>query len=270
MATENRAARTTEQEHWVEYYGSRTRDDNGYTDIDESDFRNWPYASLMSYLSRYMTGDAVIEIGAGDSQLLIDVKKRFNPKRVVGLDYLPQACDLLRLRAEKAGVSVEVVCADMYTPPDSLVGNFDMVMSYGVVEHFTDLPDVIAAISRFAKPGGIVFTLIPNLKGSIYQKLMRSWNKKVYDAHVPYDPKDLDNAHRSAGLQVIECRYFMSSNFGMLSWCFSNKPKSGWQYQLYVQLTRLSKMIWFFEKRFFAWPSTKLFSPYIVCVAKKI
>lgn len=260
--------RTTDPEDWAVYYGSRAQTSSAWEAIDDTDFRNHPHACLMNLLSAYLSGD-VLEVGAGDSHLLIDVQKRFQTARVVGLDYLPQACELLRSRAKEAGAHIEVACADLHAPPPDLLGAFDVVMSFGVVEHFTDLGSVIAAISRFAKPGGIVFTLIPNVKGSIYQPLMKRWNSKVYDAHVPYDTNDLASAHERAGLRIEICRYFLSSHFGLLSWCFADRPKAGFDYRLYVWLTRMSKLFWWFERRLFPLPATRSLAPYIVCVAHK-
>lgn len=83
--------RTTDQEDWAAYYGSRKDEVATWDTVNEADFRNLPYTSLMNYLGRYMQGGNVIEVGAGDSHLLIDLQKRFQPLRAVGLDYLPQA-----------------------------------------------------------------------------------------------------------------------------------------------------------------------------------
>jgi 2-polyprenyl-3-methyl-5-hydroxy-6-metoxy-1,4-benzoquinol methylase len=261
--------RTTVKDDWAEYYVSRTRNHDAWKAIDESDFRNYPHACLMSLLSRHLQGD-IIEIGAGDSQILLEIRSKFEVNRVVGLDYLQEACEMLRDKAKQAGANIEAVCADLYAPPADLLGTFDAVISYGVVEHFTNLEEVVAAISCFAKPGGIVFTLIPNLKGSVYKLLMKKWNKKVYDAHVLYDVDDLAAAHERAGLRIENCRYFLSSNFSMLSWCFADRPKRGLDYFVYVWLTRLSKLIWWFESRLFRLPGTRVFAPYIVCLARKI
>jgi 2-polyprenyl-3-methyl-5-hydroxy-6-metoxy-1,4-benzoquinol methylase len=267
--TDKNPNRTTAQEDWVTFYSSRTEVSATWQAPDEADFRNLPHASLMNLLARYCGGE-VIEVGGGDSHLLIDIQKRFQPARTVGLDYLSLACKMLSERASHAGAPIEIVCADMFEPPSELLGAFDMVMSHGVVEHFTDLDGVIAAIADFAKPGGAVFTLIPNVKGSIYQGLMKRWSQKVYDAHVPYDATDLAIAHEKAGLKIESCAYFLSSNFGMLSWCFADRPKRGLAYRGYVWLTRLSKLGWWFERRFFPLPATRWCAPYIVCFARKV
>lgn len=127
---------------------------------------------------------------------------------------------MLRKKARLADAPIEVICADLYSPPSSLLNAFDLVISYGVVEHFNDLAGVVAAISRFAKTGGVVFTLIPNIRGSIYQSLMKVYNRNVYDAHVPYDSIDLASAHVKAGLVVENCFYFLSSNFVVVELVF--------------------------------------------------
>lgn len=269
MTKKTSLKRTTDRAHWAEYYGSRNQDADTYDEIDYEDYRNWPHKELIDYLEGYVRVGSLIEVGAGDSRLLLDLKRRFGVPRVMGLDYLPQACEALKRRAHSAGVEIEVTCADLFAPPEDCVQSFDCAISYGVVEHFTDLRGAVSAVSRFVRPNGVVFTLIPNVKGSIYQFLMRTWNKKVYEAHVPYDLEDLRKAHVLSDLQVLDCRYLSSSNFGMLSWCFADRTSPAFNYKLFCQLTRLSKLGWLFEKYFFKIAATKYFSPYIVCVAKK-
>lgn len=91
--TDKATSRTTVHEDWNEYYGARDQQTSAWRAVDESDFRNHPHTSLLKFLAQYFEGGGVIEIGAGDSNLLIDVEKRFHPARVVGLDYLPRAYD---------------------------------------------------------------------------------------------------------------------------------------------------------------------------------
>jgi 2-polyprenyl-3-methyl-5-hydroxy-6-metoxy-1,4-benzoquinol methylase len=261
--------RKTTIDDWCVYYGSRTKSEGSVQRPADKDFRNLPHFELLNTIGSYFRMGDLIEVGAGDSALLVDVALRYKPTRSVGLDYLVDACRRLKNRAQQANAEIEVICSDLFDPGNELVGTFDLVMSHGVVEHFTDLSGVIEAISLFAKPKGIVFTLIPNIKGSVYKYLMKKWDRKIYNAHVPYDVKDLMVAHQQAGLRVLECRYFMSSNFGMLSWCFVNRNKSGLTYWSYVQLTRVSKFLWWWENRFGLLPATRMFAPYIICVAQK-
>ena len=63
--TDKQTNRTTAQEDWATYYGSRTEGDATWQATDEADFRNLPHKLLMNFLSKYLHGE-VIEVGAGD------------------------------------------------------------------------------------------------------------------------------------------------------------------------------------------------------------
>lgn len=250
---------------WAGYYEAREAAEFQQLDID--DFRNLHHKIVMDKIREYFNGGSVLEVGAGDSDRLIDVSKRFNPTEAVGLDFIQAGCDQLKAKAARANANVDVVCADMFAAPPELHAHFDFVMSFGVVEHFHDLPGVVSAISSFAKPGGIVFTLIPNNKDTVYGKLMLRWNKQVYDAHVMYDADDVRKAHEAAGLRILWNGHLVSSSFGMLSWCFKDRRPDFTQW-IYTQLTRVSKVGWFLESRFGLFRPTRYFSPYIVCVGR--
>lgn len=256
------------KEDWQGYYQNRSHvDSNGL--IDTSDFRNYQHKILVDRISRFFNGGSVIEIGAGGSDFLVDFGMRFRPRRLVGLDYLEYGCRLLDEKAQMAGVDLEVVCADLFNPPNNLLNSFDFVINCGVVEHFEDLPGTLQAIGRFAKKNGVLFTTIPNLYKTIYGTLMRFWNKKIYDLHVPYSINDMRDAHYKAGLEVVSSEYLMSSNFGVLSWGFEGR-RIGFPYWIYKQLTRLSKVAWLIEmKTGIPLPTSRYFSPIILCVGRR-
>ena len=251
---------------WAGYYEARGEEVD-FSQLDLGDFRNLHHRVIIDKIREYFTGGSLLEIGAGDSDRLIDVCKRLTPERSVGLDFIQGGCDRLKAKADKAGANVEVVCADMFSPPEAMRGQFDFVMSFGVVEHFHDLPGVLRAIGSFAKPGGIVFTLIPNNKNTIYGRLMYRWNRQVYDAHVLYDADEVEKAHRDAGMTVLWNGHLVSSSFGMLSWCFKDREPD-FTYWIYKQLTRVSKVFWFIESKFGLFRPTRYFAPYIVCVSR--
>ena len=266
----------TSIQDWSQYYHSRNHNEACHKAVNFNDFRNTPHKLILSEIGKIIDAKRnqdkepnILEIGAGDSNILIDIANRYNLKNeIYGLDYLQEACLRLRKKAEKQGIPIKTICADLFSPPPALLGRFDIVLSFGVVEHFTDLTHVIEAISKYASKNGLVFTLIPNNKDGIYGWMMKKFNKKVYDSHVLYSKSDLENAHNQAGLQVLQCKYLVSSNFGMLSWCFADR-KRGFLYWIYKQLTRVSKTVWFFESKFGHLKPVSLFAPYILCTAVK-
>ena len=265
---------STRTQDWAKYYQYRENKPNNSKIVTIDDFRNTPHKLILSEIEKIiekMRGQGIepniIEIGAGDSNILIDIAKKYNIRnKIYGLDYLQEACLKLEKKSENHGISIKTICADLFSPPPKLLGKFDIVLSFGVVEHFTDLKCVVEAISQYASKNGIIFTLIPNNKDGVYGWMMKKFNKKVYDAHVLYSKNDLKDAHERAGLQVLQCNYLVSSNFGMLSWCFADR-KQGILYWFYKQLTRVSKVMWFLESKLGYLKPASLFAPYIICVA---
>src|SRR5881394_4082416 len=111
-------------------------------------------------------GKKLLEVGAANSAWLpyFAIHQGFN---VAGLDYSDGGCAQARAVLQRAGVAGTITCADMFDPPEALVGAFDSVVSFGVVEHFERVEDAVRAVATFCSPGGIVATVVPNMTGLI-------------------------------------------------------------------------------------------------------
>ncbi len=214
------------------------------------------------------SGHSLIEAGCGRSTTLPMFSKVFG-FQVGGIDYSADGCDQARRILAREQVSGEVHCGDLFHPSDALLDRFDVLVSFGLVEHFTDTSAVLCALARFVKPGGVLFTNIPNMCGLIgtVQKFI---NRSVYDVHVPLAPAALRQAHEDAGCEVLECGYFMSTNFGVLNMGHIPIGPNWWAKKiLAATLARVSMGVWLFERVLGPAPTSQLFSPYIHCLARK-
>jgi 2-polyprenyl-3-methyl-5-hydroxy-6-metoxy-1,4-benzoquinol methylase len=212
-------------------------------------------------------GRSLLEVGCARSSWL-PYFAREHGLTVAGLDYSPVGCEQARRVLHESGVQAQVHCADLFTPPEELQRAFGVVVSMGVVEHFLDTRGAVAAIARFARPGGLVITTIPNLSGAVglFQKVL---NRPVYDKHVPLDAHQLRAAHEEAGLRVLECRYFLSTSFGVTSLDGLEPGASKLAKRiLLAALRRTSQAVWTMEQHVRPLPATQALSPYIVCVAR--
>jgi 2-polyprenyl-3-methyl-5-hydroxy-6-metoxy-1,4-benzoquinol methylase len=214
-------------------------------------------------------GMRLLEIGCARSEWLPYFAKEFGFK-VYGLDYSEIGCEQTRQILSKAGVRGEVVCADLFSPPDSMLRTFDIVVSFGVVEHFEDTVACIQALSRFLKPDGLMLTNIPNLVGlgGAAQKIL---NRPVFDIHVPMDADALAKAHRLSDLKVLNCDYHLSVNFGVCNLDGIQSASIEWfvKHNIHLFLMRLSKVVWIIEDKVGIFKCNKLTSPYINCTARK-
>lgn len=212
----------------------------------------------------------MIEIGCAGSAWLPYFHKEFGYE-VTGMDYDEHGCDQAREVCEKAGVRGTIVRADIFAPPPHLIETFDVAMSFGLVEHFSDTTAAIQAIAAMVRPGGLVLTWIPNMTGMI-GALQRALNRPVYMQHVPLNAATLAEHHVDAGLNLMTCVNRVFLNFGICN--VSGLPVRALptriKRQVFRLLSRLSKTIWALEKLadHRIRPNTYTGS-YIFCAARK-
>lgn len=213
-------------------------------------------------------GQRIIEIGCARSPWLARFAQEFG-FRVSGLDYSEIGCAQTRERLAEDGVEADIVCADLFAPPDALLGAFDAVCSFGVVEHFDDTAEALRAMARLLAPGGRMFTSVPNLAG-LLGTIQKRFHRPIYDVHVPLDREALAAAHRAADLVVEEASYFQSSNFYICHITGAEVRFPTWHARRLALglLGRASRLAWAIEDHAGPLPTSRLLSPYVLCVAR--
>lgn len=212
----------------------------------------------------------LLEIGCARSIWLPYFAKEFGFK-IYGLDYSEIGCKQEEELLNQAGVQGKIVCADLFNPPKEMIESFDIVVSFGVAEHFENTADCVKAFTKFLKPGGMIITIIPNMVGAIgfFQKIL---NRPIFDIHILLNPQNLLKAHEISGLKILQSDYFMSSHFGI---CNLNEIRLYSPEWFIKNLSRLflimiSVFIWFLEDTLgLKMKANKLTSPYINCIAIK-
>lgn len=190
---------------------------------------------------------------------------RYHGARVDGLDYSETGCAKTMAMWNTHGLKGRIFCADMFDPPSDMKGQYDLVMSFGVVEHFKDTAACLKACAAFVKPGGQMFTMIPNMAGLV-GTLQKMVDRNVYDIHVPLSCRNLMDAHTSADLFIEEARYFMGLHLGVVnSGHYTGQPIDRF---LRRALSIPGKILWMAEKSGLHLPANRVTSPYIFTLAK--
>jgi 2-polyprenyl-3-methyl-5-hydroxy-6-metoxy-1,4-benzoquinol methylase len=213
-------------------------------------------------------GKRLLEIGCARSVWLPYFAREFGFS-VEGLDYSELGCRCAEEVLRRENVTGTVTRGDMFAAPSNLVDQFDMVTSFGVAEHFEDTAACIAAMARFLKPGGLIFTSVPNMAGilGLTQKYV---HRPVYDIHVPLDREALQRAHLDAGLLNVTSDYFLSANFGMCNLSGAEpSPLRFAKKALLAALSRASNAMWKVEDLAGDLALNRLTSAYVVCTARK-
>ncbi|MBT8086015.1 MAG: class I SAM-dependent methyltransferase [Woeseia sp.] len=144
----------------------------------------------------------IFELGCGGSQFLKASARR--GWTVGGIDYHQESIDKTRKSlAASAPTEPELYCDDIFAFDwKSIEESFDVICSFGFLEHFKDAEKIIKLANVALKPGGLVLSQIPNLH-LLNAGLMKKYDPELWSQHVPYDKKEFDHIHEAAGLEIL-------------------------------------------------------------------
>jgi 2-polyprenyl-3-methyl-5-hydroxy-6-metoxy-1,4-benzoquinol methylase len=219
-------------------------------------------------LGKYsLKGKKLLEVGCANSVWLPYFARQFGILPF-GLDYSKKGCEQAAAILKRENLTGEIFHADMFNPPANLKGQFDVVVSLGVVEHFSDLNTTFNALKFFLKPEGLLLTAIPNHCG-LLGLLQRIINKPVYDIHIIIDKNDLIVAQQKAGLEIISSAYLPGCSLFVNMDIIQAKP-AFFKFKMLLAkfFGMLTKLIWIIERMTKRTPASKMFSPAILTLSK--
>jgi 2-polyprenyl-3-methyl-5-hydroxy-6-metoxy-1,4-benzoquinol methylase len=235
-------------------------------------FRRYRHREFSKWLTKLGIGPGakLIEVGAGGSVWLeyFAAEHRLD---VTGLDYSETGCAAAEYVLNRSQLQGRVVCADLFDPPEELKSSFDILSSFGLVEHFSPTSGCLAACADFLKPGGAMLTVVPNLAG-LNGAGIKFFDPKVYQIHVPLSAESLRQAHIDAGLEVLECCYL--TPFWFSDWRVpADDPRRSRRLLrngLYYPLAALAAGVWAVDDLIGnRLPGSRLLSPWVLCWARK-
>ena len=235
---------------------------------------DYPYRILDKKFRKAFSGydtkeKLILEIGCGNSAFLSYFHQAFG-FQVHGLDYSEHGCMMTRKILERDKVPGEIRLGDAFNPDTDWTEKFDVVGSFGVVEHFDDTSGTLRSFSSFLKPGGLLITSLPNLAG-LAGMIQRTMNKPVYDIHVPLTRERVSSAIRSAGLDEIFTDYYMSVDINVNLEGIDGKsiPATRLKKMFLKPFRYGSKAVCYLEHVTGELPTSRLFSAGVFSVARK-
>ena len=145
-----------------------------------------------------------LEVGCGSGRWLVHFHRQFG-YTVSGCDYSEASCQLTRRHLEEADVPGTILQQDFF----ALTGEYDVVLSGGLIEHFTDPKEVLAKFVSLLAPGGTLISTVPNLSGlsGLYHRLFKP---ETFTTHRVVTLAELHRWYQELGLQNIEARPYGS------------------------------------------------------------
>lgn len=214
----------------------------------------------------------LIEVGCGSSGWLPYFAGKYDLK-VSGIDYSEVGCRLAEENLKMLGVNYdEIICKDIFEPECTGGKQYDVVFSYGVVEHFDNPAEIIKIFSNFLSPGGTMITLVPNLNGTMGW-LSKYFVRDIYNIHTIIDTERLKRMHTENELTICKNGYAGTFSLAVIPLAKSERwlfKKGSIQRKITsFSLNFMDKVLRkFLMVTNFNLPS-KTFSPYVICISNK-
>jgi|ERR1035437_326794 SAM-dependent methyltransferase len=149
-----------------------------------------------------------IELGGFPGTFSVYLKK-YCEMDVTLLDYIVDQGiveKLFEVNGMKSG-DITIIEADVfsYEPQE----HYDLVCSFGFIEHFTDLEQVLCAHLKFMRPGGILLMTLPNFRGvnGLIQKIFDPATLALHNLQI-MNLGLLKNTVSALGMQDIRVEYY--------------------------------------------------------------
>ena len=158
---------------------------------------------------------SILEIGGGNSCFLVGLMEQFQFGEYQILDNSTEGMRRARERFTPAyGDRVHYREADVFEPAADFAARFDVVLSVGLIEHFSDeeIVRLVRLHADFAKPDGLVVIAVPT--PTIFYRIVRTAAELLgiwqFPDERPIARRRLVELMSAAGLRITSQRTFWS------------------------------------------------------------
>lgn len=203
-----------------------------------------------------------LEIGCSPGRWLIYFNKEFN-YQITGIEYTEIGAKLSRDNLAASDITGNVFNEDVFETSLSKE-NFDIVFSYGFLEHFQDSENIIKTHWNFLKKGGYMILIIPNFKNSINYIIQRLIDRDNIKKHKLISAKKLKEYFDNS---ITDGKVLFSGYAGTYyPWVINISKLHGIKYKIFDFFARYSQAA---VRRLSIQRETRFFSPYAILITKK-
>ena len=245
----------TKKEHW----------ENNWRHMPLPARFNTDYSNrvISDRIAQYLVGKPpkkIIEIGGCPGRGSDFFFSRFGCQCDI-VDYEENGCKTTEENYRLLKIKGDVYCQDIFqhTLPHN---NYDLVMSAGLVEHFTELEPIFSKHLELLKDGGLLVIGVPNgFDSKYYNRVMKASGKE--SIHRRVSKEELAEAANNHHLKILYCDYLGVVGLGLMKrLLFENS----------VLRRLVGPIFYLLDKLLFVFPVTKegsQLSPKIYLIARK-
>jgi 2-polyprenyl-3-methyl-5-hydroxy-6-metoxy-1,4-benzoquinol methylase len=172
---------------------------------DISEYNWYRCYDIFIQILKNNSGKNIIEIGCGGGNYLLFLNQAFNLK-VYGIDKSEKGSMIAKKYLLSKGVKSHIRTLDLFDLSEK--EKYDIVVSFGLIEHFKKPFKVIRKCYNVLRNGGLLITSLPNLesiKDRLKLKFHKFENENVYNI---ISKKDLLNWYSKLNMINIKTFYF--------------------------------------------------------------
>jgi SAM-dependent methyltransferase len=140
----------------------------------------------------------VLELGCAPGAMIMQLHELRPQHHYRGLDISAAGLRVARSRLREMGIEAELHEGDVR---DANLPGADLVVSFGLAEHFADPAAAMRYHRRFVKPGGMVAVTVPNYANPLIVQLLRRFSPETLATHnlTIMSVENIREASRAAG-----------------------------------------------------------------------
>lgn len=164
-----------------------------------------------------------IEVGCFPGQYLWYFEKHFGYK-VSGIELLANKVEYIRQACLQEGVNTEIISGDFFSY--HFKKKYDIVGSFGFIEHFENPASVVHKHIEITKPGGYIVITAPNHASPLYEKLLLLSGEDCYKAHNRMSfGQLLESVRQENNISIIAAGYCGHFGLGYTGGALTPLPK---------------------------------------------
>lgn len=212
----------------------------------------------------------MLELGCAPGLTLIDFQRRFGVVPF-GAEYAYNGFLLTQNTFRKHGIPADqAIHTDIFSRDFQAENKsrFDIVSSFGLIEHFSNPEEAIKCHVNLLKDSGHLVIMIPNLR-KLNGAMARYLNKRSFSLHnlEIMNKSSFENLFSSSSIETLFCDYYGTINLGLFNADSSFKKAIllGFHFMQFFAFNPLLFLMSIFHIRF----NSALMSPYMLYIGKK-
>jgi SAM-dependent methyltransferase len=145
-------------------------------------------------------GMRVLELGGASSYFLLTLAK-FGGAQAFAVDYSSIGIEHLReiFRANRCEVEARVADIFEHDFPEE---TFDLIVHWGLIEHFKNPGTVLKVCTDHLAPGGKIFFTVPNME-AVGASMWKKWDTADWDRHIYHTSASIGDACDKMNLRLV-------------------------------------------------------------------